>query len=262
LPAGCPGKVWFVGAGPGSEDLLTVRALRVLARADVVLHDALVPAQILRWARAAVLVAVGKRCDRPSAGQRDIDRALVAAARRHASVVRLKGGDPAVFGRLDEEIDALQAAGIPWEVVPGVTAASAAAAAAGQSLTRRGDARRVTIVTPRTGRGQLDNDCWADGLDEHGTVVLYMAGRVAASCAQVLLDRGFGPDVPVVAVRAASLPRQDVRWTTLAGMRSGFFDDGQPVALLIGRALADRRPAAAHRGGPHPARDLAELAAS
>jgi siroheme synthase len=89
-----------------------------------------------------------------------------------------------------------------------------------------------------------------------------MAGRVAASCAQVLLDRGFGPDVPVVAVRAASLPRQDVRWTTLAGMRSGFFDDGQPVALLIGRALADRRPAAAHRGGPHPARDLAELAAS
>ena len=246
--AGRPGKVWFVGAGPGSHDLLTVRALRVLARADVVLHDALVPAQILRWAPAAVLVPVGKRCDRPSTGQRDIDRALVEAARRHASVVRLKGGDPAVFGRLDEEIDALQAAGIAWEVVPGVTAASAAAAAAGQSLTRRGDARRVTIVTPRNGRGEPDNDRWADGLDEHGTIVLYMAGRVAASCAQVLLDRGFGPDVPVVAVRAASLPGQDVRWTTLAGMRAGFFDDGQPVALLVGRALTDRRRAAVRSG--------------
>ena len=250
LPAGQPvatGKVWFVGAGPGAADLLTVRAIRVLARADVVLHDALLTDAVLEWAPAADLIAVGKRCGGASAEQAWIDRALVDAARRHAVVVRLKGGDPTVFGRLDEEIDALEAAGIDWEIVPGITAAGAAAAAAGHSLTRRGVARRVDIVTPRIGRGEPDHEGdasggWADGLSPSGTVVLYMAGRVAGRCARTLIARGFSPDTPAVAVRAASWPDQATERTTLAAMAGGGLAvDGRPVVLLVGRAVAERR---------------------
>ncbi len=249
LPAGRPvatGKVWFVGAGPGAADLLTVRAIRVLAHADVVLHDALLTDAVLEWAPAADLIAVGKRCDGASAEQAWIDRALIDAARRHAVVVRLKGGDPTVFGRLDEEIDALDAAGIDWEIVPGVTAAGAAAAAAGHSLTRRGVARRLDIVTPRVGRGEpgYDGDAgagWADGLSPSGTVVLYMAGRVAGRCARTLCARGFPADTPAVAVRAASWAGQSVERTTLGALAvSGLEVDDRPVVLLVGRAMADR----------------------
>jgi uroporphyrin-III C-methyltransferase len=245
------GKVWFVGAGPGSADLLTVRAIRTMARADVVLHDALMTDEVLDWAPAARLVPVGKRCDRASTGQAWIGRALVDAARRHAVVVRLKGGDPTVFGRLDEEIDALDAAGIEWEIVPGVTAAGAAAAAAGHSLTRRGVARRLDIVTPRIARDddrEPDGAGWADGLHPGGTVVLYMAGRIASACARVLLARGFGTDTPAVAVRGASWPTQAVERHTLGGLAcAGLAIDDRPVVLLVGRALGARqaRPALA-----------------
>lgn len=260
LPAGQPvatGKVWFVGAGPGAADLLTVRAIRVLARADVVLHDALLTAEVLDWAPAADLIAVGKRCDGASAEQVWIDRALVDAARRHAVVVRLKGGDPTVFGRLDEEIDALEAAGIDWEIVPGITAAGAAAAAAGHSLTRRGVARRLDIVTPRVGRGEpgQGDDTgagWADGLSPSGTVVLYMAGRVAGRCARTLCARGFPSDTPAVAVRAASWAGQSVERTTLGALAAGGLEvDDRPVVLLVGRAMADRRALAAARHRVH-----------
>ena len=260
LPAGQPvatGKVWFVGAGPGAADLLTVRAIRVLARADVVLHDALLTAEMLDWAPAADLIAVGKRCDGASAEQAWIDRALVDAARRHAVVVRLKGGDPTVFGRLDEEIDALEAAGIDWEIVPGITAAGAAAAAAGHSLTRRGVARRLDIVTPRVGRGEpgQGDDTgadWADGLSPTGTVVLYMAGRVAGRCARTLCARGFPADTPAVAVRAASWAGQSVERTTLGTLAAGGLEvDDRPVVLLVGRAMADRGAIAAARRQVH-----------
>lgn len=269
LGAGRPeatGKVFFVGAGPGAADLLTVRAIRVLARADVVLHDALLTDDVLEWAPAADLVPVGKRCDGASAEQAWIDRALVEAAHRHAVVVRLKGGDPTVFGRLDEEIDALDAAGIDWEIVPGITAASAAAAAAGHSLTRRGVARRLDVVTPRIGRGEPGHDGdadggWADGLTPSGTVVLYMAGRVAGRCARTLIERGFPADTPTVAVRAASWPDQSTERATLGGLATaGLGVDARPVVLLIGRAVEDRRArvaarrrlAAASPPPPHP----------
>ncbi len=264
MSAARPGKVWFVGAGPGAEDLLTVRAIRVLARADVVLHDALMTDALLDWAPGARRIAVGKRCGAASAEQAWIDRALVAAARRHAVVVRLKGGDPTVFGRLDEEIDALESAGIDWEVVPGITAASAAAAAAGHSLTRRGVARRLDVVTPRIGRGEDGEDdaaaggaAWADGLVPSGTVVLYMAGRIAGECARTLLARGFAPDTPVVAVRAASWPDQRIERASLGELAAiGLPVDARPVVLLVGRAVADRTALAAARARMRSPRGL------
>jgi uroporphyrin-III C-methyltransferase len=231
-----PGTVWFVGAGPGAADLLTVRAIRVLGRADAVLHDALMTAEVLEWAPAAVRIAVGKRCDRPSAEQALIGQALVDAARRHRVVVRLKGGDPSVFGRLDEEIDALDAAGIPWEIVPGISAASAAAAASGHSLTRRGVARTLHVVTPRLARDDpgTGDAAWAAGLDAGGTVALYMAGRIADRCARTLLARGFAADTPVVAVRAASWPDESVERTSLAALAAtGLAVDARPVVLMV-----------------------------
>lgn len=238
-----PGKVWFVGAGPGAADLLTVRAIRVLAQADIVLHDALMTDELLEWAPGSKRLAVGKRCEGLAMAQTEIDDALVRAARSHAVVVRLKGGDPSVFGRLDEEIDALDAAGIAWEIVPGITAASAAAAAAGHSLTRRGVARSMQIVTPRIGRGEPGEGeaKWAQGLDAAATVVLYMAGRIAGPCARTLLARGFAPDTPVVAVRAASWAQQAVERSDLAHLAEyGLAVDERPVVLMVGAALRQR----------------------
>ena len=236
-----PGKVWFVGAGPGSADLLTVRAIRLLARADIVLHDALMSDEVLEWAPAARHIAVGKRSGGISTEQRFIDRTLVESARHHAVVVRLKGGDPTVFARLDEEIDALEAAGIDWEIVPGITAASSAAAAAGHSLTRRGVSRSVQIVTPRLGRGEAQSMHWAEGLSRDATVVLYMAGQIAGECAAILMSRGFVPETPVVCVHGASWPTQSVDRTTLGALAvDGLAVDERPVALLVGAAVTQR----------------------
>ncbi len=236
-----PGKVWFVGAGPGAADLLTVRAIRVLAQADIVLHDALMTEALLEWAPAAKHVPVGKRCEGTAMPQANIDRALIDAARTHAVVVRLKGGDPGIFGRLDEEIDALDAAGIPWDIVPGVTSASAAAAAVGHSLTRRGVARAVQIVTPRIGRGEQGGGQWAQGLDPAATVVLYMAGRMAQACALTLLAHRFAAHTPVVVVHAVSWPQQSIERTDLTRLaRDGLAVDERPVVLMVGEALRER----------------------
>lgn len=245
------GKVWFVGAGPGAADLLTVRALRVLASADVVLHDALLSDEILAWSGSALRVAVGKRCGRPSTQQSEIGRLLVAHAQTRAQVVRLKGGDPGVFGRLDEEIDALEAAGIPWEIVPGVTAASTAAAAAGHSLTRREVARHLTIATPRVARNGQMAEGWAQGIDPQGTAVLYMAGGLAAQSAAALLERGFAATTPVVAVHAASWPDEQVSRTTLEGLsREGLSPDPRPVVLMVGQAVSARASSQQVRRSP------------
>ena len=148
------GKVYLVGAGPGAPDLLTLRAARLLGEADIVFHDALVHPETIALAVRAEKVAVGKRCGRHSTAQRFINKRLVDAAGKHAVVVRLKGGDPMLFGRAQEEIDALAAAGIEFEVVPGITAALAASAGIGVSLTRRGLGRSVAFVTPRVGEGE------------------------------------------------------------------------------------------------------------
>src|SRR5689334_13457426 len=148
-----PGKVYLVGAGPGAPDLLTLRAADILKRADIVFHDALVRPETVALASRAECIAVGKRCGRHSTAQRFINKRLVNAAYKHAIVVRLKGGDPMLFGRAHEELDALAAAGIEFEIVPGVTAALAASADLGVSLTRRGTARSVVFLTPRVGAG-------------------------------------------------------------------------------------------------------------
>jgi uroporphyrin-III C-methyltransferase len=176
-----PGTVYLVGAGPGAPDLLTLRAAEVLKRADIVFHDALVHPEVLAIAARARKVPVGKRCGRHATAQQFINKRLVDAARAHRVVVRLKGGDPTLFGRAQEEITALGAAGVPCEIVPGVTAALAAAAEAGVSLTQRGLARSVVLVTPRVGRGEAPSD-WAKSAAGADTAVIYMgAGEAAAN---------------------------------------------------------------------------------
>jgi uroporphyrin-III C-methyltransferase len=198
------GKVYLVGAGPGAPDLLTLRAARLLGEADVVLHDALVHADTLALAAQAERIAVGKRCGRQSSAQRFINKRLVDAARRHRIVVRLKGGDPMLFGRAQEEISALEQAGIEYEVVPGVTAALAAAADLGVSLTQRGAARSVAFVTPRVGEGEAPSQ-WARTVAAADTAVIYMGAGDAARVRSALLDAGVADRMPVALVESASL---------------------------------------------------------
>lgn len=244
MTAAAPGKVYFVGAGPGAPDLITLRGARLLEDADVVLHDALVHPGTLTLARRARCLAVGKRADRVSVDQRFINRALVEAAQRHRLVVRLKGGDPALFGRLQEEIDTLAAAGIGYEVVPGVTAATAAAADLGVSLTRRGIARSVAFATPRVGRGEAPGG-WAADAD---TLALYMGVGEAPAVADALLRQGRSPGLPVAVVENASLPDRQTHRLTLAGLRDGAprVTDG-PALVLVGRVFAATRAADGER---------------
>jgi uroporphyrin-III C-methyltransferase len=231
--------VYLVGAGPGAADLLTLRAARLLAAADVVFHDALVPAEVLALAHCAELVAVGKRCGRHSTAQRFINKRLVDAARKHPVVVRLKGGDPMLFGRAQEELDALRAAGVDVEVVPGVTAALAAAADLGVSLTRRGVSRNVVFVTPRVGDGEPPND-WAASVAHADTAVIYMGAGEAAAISAALLARGKSAGLPVAVVENASLPGSR-RWSTTLGALPALADEAfrGPVLLLLGQVFAD-----------------------
>ncbi len=204
------GRVFLVGAGPGAPDLLTLRALRLLQQADIVLHDALVHPETLALASKARLVQVGKRCGRHATAQSFINKRLVDAARRYACVVRLKGGDPMLFGRAQEELDALAAAGITAEVVPGITAAVAASAALGVSLTRRGLSRHVCMVTPRVAQDPSavsDND-WVSPLLLNDTAVIYMGATQAAAIASTLIACGKPATTPLAVVQNASLPTQ------------------------------------------------------
>ena len=227
------GKVWLVGAGPGAPDLLTLRAARVLAEADIVFYDALVNPEIVALATRAEKVAVGKRCGKHSTAQRFINKRLVDAARTHAQVVRLKGGDPMMFGRAQEEIDALLEAGIACEVVPGITAALAASAQVGVSLTRRAVARSVTFATPRVGVDEARSD-WAASVVGADTAVLYMSVRDAGGIAAELMARGKPAGTPVAVVRNASLPDSEILFTTLAGLAHGLGEDKRPAVLCIG----------------------------
>jgi uroporphyrin-III C-methyltransferase len=195
------GRVIFIGAGPGAADLITVRGAQRLAQADVVLFDALTDPALRAYAPQAEWIDVGKRgfCD--STGQAAIDALLVRSARRHAVVVRLKGGDPSVFGRLEEELLALATHGIESEVVPGVTAAIAAAAATQRPLTRRGRGRNVSLATAMTREGQLRVETrQAQSAD---TEVYYMAGRQLAALGRRLLAAGWAVDTPVCVVSRA-----------------------------------------------------------
>jgi uroporphyrin-III C-methyltransferase len=232
------GIVHLVGAGPGAPDLLTVRAARVLARADVVFYDALVHPETLALAEKAQKIAVGKRCGKHSTQQRFINKRLIDAARKHAVVVRLKGGDPMMFGRAQEEIDALHAAGIQCEVVPGITAALAASAELKISLTRRGVSRNVTFVTPRVGDGEAASD-WISSVCNADSAVMYMAAGRAAVIADKLIVNGLPADMPVVIVENASLPEMATTATTLGALRSMTenMTHGGPALLMIGRVF-------------------------
>jgi uroporphyrin-III C-methyltransferase len=248
-PAG-PGTVHLVGAGPGAADLLTVRAVRLLARADIVFHDALVDDEVLALAPQARHVAVGKRCGRLHTAQRFINRQLVEAARRHAVVVRLKGGDPLVFGRAQEEIDALLAAGIPVRVVPGVTAACAAGAELIRSLTVRGTARSVLLLTPRVGEGEPDHP-WARAAAAADTVALYMASRDTAAVAAALIEAGVPHTRPAVLVENASRPGARLLHAPLhaIGEAAAALGTG-PALLLVGEPFAPAPCQAATAAAP------------
>lgn len=233
----CNGRVYLVGAGPGAADLLTLRAARLIADADIVLHDALVGADVLALAARAEIVDVGKRCGLASTLQSFIGRRLVEAARRHRVVVRLKGGDPMLFGRAQEEIDVLIDAGIGFEIVPGVTAAFAAAAEIRSPLTVRGFGRSVTFLTARVGRGEEPGNWWRAAVAAD-TAAIYMAGRQLAELADELIGAGIPATRPIALVSNASMPSVEWRRLTLGTLRDTRVRVGDaPTLLLIGDAL-------------------------
>jgi uroporphyrin-III C-methyltransferase len=214
------GRVRLVGAGPGAADLLTVRALRAIEGAQALLYDALISDEVLALAPARCLkIQTGKRAGRASMKQEVINRLMLRLARRGLEVVRLKGGDPSVFGRVGEEAAFLRGHGVPVEIVPGVTAACAAAAEFQIPLTHRGLARRVLFTTARLEAGALQLD-WAAAADRETTLAVYMGGAVAGRLAEALIDAGRAPATPVAIVRDASRPDAEVLRTTLSGLAS------------------------------------------
>jgi uroporphyrin-III C-methyltransferase len=232
------GTVFLVGAGPGAPDLITLRAAQVLERADIVFHDALVHPEVLARASRAQRVAVGKRCGRFATAQQFINKRLVDAARKHRVVVRLKGGDPMLFGRAHEEIDALAGAGIRCEVVPGVTSALAAAAETGISLTQRGVARSVVFATPRVGEGFTASG-WAASVAAADTAILYMGSGQAREISETLIASGLARDLPVLVVESATLPEARRVALTLEELpeiaHHGFTG---PTLIMIGKAFS------------------------
>ncbi len=253
------GKVYLVGAGPGDPDLLTVKAQRLLAHADVILHDDLVPAAILALAGPQAKVAsVGKRFGAAGATQAEINARMIESARRGLEVVRLKGGDPGIFGRLAEEIDALEAAGVPFEIVPGITAGIAAAASLGVSLTDRRKAARVVVVTNHQARGEngAARTDWRGLIRDDSTLVIYMPGHDFASLRDDLLSAGCAKDMPAAIVSRASAPDQHYRFTNV-GELDKLPSVDSPAVLLIGRSL-DRAQQRANAGAAL-ALDQAEL---
>jgi uroporphyrin-III C-methyltransferase len=223
------GRVVFIGAGPGAADLITIRGAQRLARADVVLFDALADPALREFAPNARWIHVGKRGFSDSTGQDAINALLVKHASEGRAVVRLKGGDPSIFGRLEEELDALAEVGIECEVVPGVTAAIAAAAATLRPLTRRGNGRSVSFTTAMTRTGALHASRTAD------TEVFYMAGKQLAALSRRLVEAGWPTDTPVSAVSRAGWPDQlhsDHNVATLP--RASLLHSGRPTIITVG----------------------------
>ena len=212
------GKVFLVGAGPGDPELLTIRAARLLAEADVVLHDALVPEGILRLIGSkAQIIDVGKRNGTKFHTQDEINELLVAYGRANHTVVRLKGGDPSLFGRAGEEIEALFSAGVDFEIVPGITAAMAGAAAARISLTDRRHAASVVFVTARR-RAGADEIRWSKLVEAGSTLAIYMPGANYSELCERLRDAGLDGSTPCAVVSAASRGDQQVLWTDLLSL--------------------------------------------
>ena len=244
-----PGIAHIVGAGPGDPDLLTLRAAQLLQEADAILHDDLVPPEVLARARRdAEFVSVGKRKGRPSWAQADIDAELVRRVRAGQTVVRLKAGDPFVFGRGGEEVDALLAAGLAYTIVPGITAAVGCAASAGIPLTHRRLASAVTFVSGHGAQGSRRPD-WASLAGRGHTLAIYMGASEAASVRDLLLDAGSDPTTPVAIVENGSRPDQRVssgRLSDLARLAAPHSQrsDAGPSLIIVGdvAAYAARQP--------------------
>lgn len=235
-----PGQVWLVGAGPGDPGLLTRKAEQLLRSASIVFHDALVSEEILALIPEGThLISVGKRSGRHSKDQRTIDAMIVEAALAGLRVVRLKGGDPSIFGRAAEELQACRDAGVDVRICPGVTAASAAAADLGLSLTLRGLARRLTFVTAHTVKGKVLELDWAAMADPEATLAIYMGKAAAPQVSAGLIKAGLAPDTPVAMVESASLPEAthfSTRLDLLPLAARTALGDG-PALILIGQAV-------------------------
>jgi uroporphyrin-III C-methyltransferase len=231
------GKVYLIGAGPGAADLITVRGMELLKKADIVFYDALVQDEMLAYAPQAKKVLVGKRCRQLSTDQRFINRNLVEAALKYDVVVRLKGGDPMMFGRAQEEISALNEEGIDYEVVPGVTVALAASAEIGVSLTQRGVSRSVTFATPRVGEEEAASN-WVQSVLNADTSVLYMGSGQAVEIAEILKKRGMPSDTPIVVIENVSLPNVHKIQTTLAELHNAAtWNFTGPTVILLGKVF-------------------------
>ncbi len=238
-----PGEVWLVGAGPGDPDLLTRKAERLILAASIVFYDALVGPGVLDLIPSHVeRVSVGKRSGRHSKTQTMIDALLVGAARAGQRVVRLKGGDPSIFGRSTEEVDALTRHGIRVRICPGITAASAAAASAGLSLTLRGSARQLRFITAHARAGEpLDLD-WEALADPDATLAFYMGRGAAADIARQLIANGLDPAVPVLVASDVSLA-SECRVHTRLDLLALAIDQAPgagPALILIGQAMRPR----------------------
>ena len=235
------GRVLLVGAGPGPADLMTVRAMRAVQGAQALLYDALVSDEVIALAPPGCFrIQTGKRAGRASMAQDTINRLMLRLARRGPTVVRLKGGDPSIFGRVGEEVDYLRARGVATEVVPGVTAACAAAAQFDIPLTHRGLARRVLFATARTEGGKLVDLDWHGLADGQTTLALYMGRSAVGQLATRLIVDGLAADTPAVAIENAGAPSARLIQAPLEGLADvlGDMDPQGPVLILIGEVAA------------------------
>lgn len=232
------GKVYLVGAGPGDPDLLTVKAARLLTRAGIVFHDSLVSREVLGLiARDAEVIDVGKRCGHKLLTQEEINSVLVSAAAKHEVVIRLKGGDPLVFGRAGEEIEALRKAAVELEIVPGITAALGAAASAGISLTDRRAASQIVISTFSRGTEGAAMDWGA--VTSTTTLAIYMPGPDYAEVAHRLREGGLPDDLPCVIVSNATGSEQQIRWTSVARLANEEKLPA-PALMIVGRVASQK----------------------
>jgi uroporphyrin-III C-methyltransferase len=233
-----PGTVYLVGAGPGDPGLLTLRAAQLLKTADVILPDDLVSEEVLAIASpTAEITPVGKRCGQPRITQAEIHTLMIEAAHAGQSVVRLKSGDPLIFGRAGEEIAALRSANIPFEIVPGITAAFAVAANLQTPLTDRTAASKLILATAHHAAGKIElTPKWTGAFPDDATLVIYMPGRNFESLAADLIASGIAPNTPCVAVSKASTPDEHIHATHLGSLQDSAVGPA-PVVLLIGNAI-------------------------
>lgn len=232
------GHVYLAGAGPGDPDYLTLRTVRLLETADLILPDDLVSEEILALAHAgAEIIPVGKRCGQPRITQAEIHVLMINGAQEGKSVLRLKSGDPLIFGRAGEEIQALRSSGIPFEIVPGITTAFAVAAALQTPLTDRSAASKLILATAHHAAGKVElTPKWSGAFPPDATLVIYMPGRNFRALADDLIHSGIAADTPCVAVSKASTAAEQVHAATLGSIEDDAVGPA-PVILLIGHAI-------------------------